>query len=80
MTGVEILATQEVATAFTFNLVDFCIVIAIFLFGGFLLGVLISVAESDWRYMWTIFVGVFVGLIAGALVGNTNHVPSEYET
>lgn len=47
MTGVEILATQEVATAFTFNSTSFCIVLGIFIVGGFLLGAVAGIVECD---------------------------------
>ena len=81
MTGVEILATQEVATAFTFNSTSFCIALGIFIVGGFLIGIMASIVECDWNYMWiSVVMMTLAGFIAGVLVGNANHIPSEYET
>lgn len=81
MTGVEILAIQEVATSFAFNWNSFVVAFCIILGGVTIAGIMISCVNDDWFYLvFAIIVGVLFGCIVGAIFGTGTHTPTEYET
>ena len=84
MSGVEILATEQVATAFGFGWEAFWI-------GGFLIGVILAlifwcIAESNYLgtggTIATVIIGFVIGMgVFGTLIGaTTNGAPTAYET
>jgi hypothetical protein len=80
MTGVEILAMEEVATEFAFNGAAFWIVACI-VFGMFLVpGVVFSISENNW-YGFIVFcvAGLVVSSLFGAILGSAIKNPIEYE-
>ena len=80
MTGVEILATQEVATAFAFNWSYFWLAFAIVCGGGSVVGLVLTLVNED---SVGIIAGVIVGIIGGIIAGTgvaANALPVEYET
>ena len=80
MTGVEILATQEVATAFGFGWENFWMGFAIVAFIGFFIGILISLSTGDFINIAVgVILGALLGILAGAGIG-ANSTPIEYET
>ena len=81
MTGVEILATQEVATAFGFNWSAFWIVFGIT--AGFMvvLGLVIYGASGEVsNFIACVILGLIVGLLLSASIGSNKATPTEYET
>lgn len=81
MTGVEILATEEVATATTFNWSSFGWVILMAACIFIVFGIFVSVAEGDFSYLAILFASSIVfGLLMGTVVGFGDGVPTEYET
>lgn len=81
MSGVEILAVEEVVTKTAFNwnafLILFGIVSAIFI--GF--GIFMSIHHDDWcQLLIGILLGLLIGGIFGTILGAGLAVPSEYET
>ena len=82
MTGVEILATEEVATAWaSWNWKGFLLTIGLCFLVAIVAGIL-SGATDDWGLGITIFLVVFIagGALFGTLVGCTSGEPIEYET
>jgi hypothetical protein len=80
MTGVEILATEEVATAFAFSWENFWIGFAIIMFVGFFIGLLASLSQDDFLGL---VIGGTLGAIFGVIVGvgiGVDGLPTEYET
>ena len=81
MTGVEILATQEVATAWTFNwymlFIVFAITIAISLIGGL---IAVFVEQDGSHFLQIVATGIVLGLGFGAIAGEGTGTPIEYET
>lgn len=81
MIGVEILATQDVATAFTFNWLSFWMAVAMCMGICLTIGVIVSVAEGDLvPFVALCIMGIMAGLLFGAIVGAGEGVPIEYET
>jgi hypothetical protein len=81
MTGVEILATQEVATAFAFNWVTFWILASAVFVILFICGILLSIRDGDYLGVIIFLIaGILCGFLFGALVGKADAVPVEYET
>lgn len=81
MTGIEILATQEVVTKFIFNWTAFGIAFGI-IFGILILtGILVSLYDGDWK---NLLVGAICGLGFGLLFspyfGAALRTPEAYET
>ncbi len=64
MTGVEILATQEVATDFVFNWMAFFIIFGVIFMFLVLFGIFMSMRFDDWKQL-------IIGLILGAIVGGS---------
>lgn len=80
MTGVEILATQEVAIAFEFGWDNFWIGLAMVTAIGLFVGTLAFLSSGDFI---NIVVGVILGAILGIIVGigvGVDNIPTEYET
>lgn len=81
MTGVEILAMEEVATAFTFNWVEcfvwFGVAIGLFLIAGAIAGILNDDASL---FGEIVIVGIICSVSFGVLLGFANGTPIEYET
>lgn len=80
MTGVEILATEEVVVAFGFNWLAFFLSIIICAF----LGLAIGCASSEGNCCMSCCIGAFIGVLFGAAFGLfSGHVtekPTVYET
>ena len=82
MSGVEILATEDVAVAWeSWNWEGFLFVVGIAFFVAIIAGILAG-ASDDWKLGVTIFLIVFVAgsALFGTLVGRTTGEPIEYET
>lgn len=81
MTGVEILAMEEVVANSIFNWLVFWVVLGV-IFGIFvIIGVIISAASYDWsNVVIGVVLGLAAGLIFGGLSGNEASIPVEYET
>lgn len=82
MTGIEVLATQEVTTEFAFNWTAFWITFGV-IFGIYVLvGIITSVCSDDWsNLLCGIIIGIIIGLFFGAMVGyKALHIPVAYET
>ena len=81
MTGVEILAMEEIVTDSVFNWTVFWIVLGV-LFGVFIIsGIIISVVQYDWSVVVVgVFLGLFAGIFFGSLSGNEASIPTEYKT
>jgi hypothetical protein len=82
MSGVEILATEEVAVVWeSWNWKGFLLTVGLVFFVSIIAGMLAG-ASDDWRFGVTIFLIVFIagGALFGTLVGCTTGEPIEYET
>lgn len=82
MTGVEILAIEEVAIAWaSWNWKGFLSVVGLVFLVAAIVSILVSVSD-DWGLGIGIFFVVFVvgGALFGTLVGRTTGEPTEYET
>jgi hypothetical protein len=81
MAGVEILATQDVATAFTFNWIE-CFIVFGIAFGLFVIGgIIASWIHDDISMLGAMFIaGIIFGVLFGAVVGFFDGTPIEYET
>ena len=80
MTGVEILATQEVAVAFGFSWENFWMALMIVTIIGCFIGLLVSLSDRNFEGL---VVGCILGAIFGVLLGiglGTDGLPTEYET
>lgn len=80
MPGVEILATQEVATAFTFSWENFWFGFTMLTIVGLCLGIFASLQYDTFLGILT---GLVLGIIFGILVGvgvGVDGIPTEYET
>lgn len=81
MSGVEILAVEEVVTKYNFNWNWFLIVTGIALAIFIVVGILMSIKSSDWTQL---LIGAIAGLIFGGIFGSVfgagERIPSEYET
>ena len=82
MSGVEILATEEVAIAWeNWNWKGFLLTVGLMLFVSIIAGMLTG-ASDDWGLGVTVFLIVFIAgsAIFGTFVGCTTGKPTEYET
>jgi hypothetical protein len=82
MSGVEILATEEVAIAWaSWNWKGFLSAVGLCFFVAIVAGILASVSD-DWELSVIIFLVVFVAgsALFGTLIGCTTGEPIEYET
>lgn len=81
MTGVEILVTQEVATAFGFNWDIFWVVMLVCAFIGIIIGVIASHVEGDsTMFVVVLPFAMILGLVLSGMLGFATEVPVEYET
>lgn len=82
MTGVEILATEEVAVAFSFNWVAFWAITGLLVSAGFVLGFVVADKYAyDWQLIPAlVLVGVIGGLLIGGPIGFASGEPTAYET
>jgi hypothetical protein len=82
MSGVEILATEEVAVAWaSWNWKGFLLTVWICFFVAVIAGILAG-ASDDWKLGVIIFFMVFIvgGMFFGTFVGCNSGEPTEYET
>lgn len=82
MSGVEILATEEVAIAWAnWNWRGFLLTVGLCFLVAIVVGILAG-ASDDWELGITIFLIVFIvgGALFGAFVGYATGEPTEYET
>ena len=82
MTGVEILAIEEVATAWeNWNWKGFLLTVGLVFFVSIIAGMLTG-ASDDWGLGVTVFLIVFIAgsALLGTLIGCTTGEPTEYET
>ena len=80
MTGVEILASKEVATAFAFSWVKFWTAFIIIVLVGVFIGTLVSLSCKDFEGL---AIGCVLAIIFGVVVGvgvGVDGLPTEYET
>ena len=78
--GVEILATQEVATAFAFSWEIFWTALMITMLVGVFIGTLVSLSCKDFEGL---VIGCILAAIFGVVIGvgvGTDGAPTEYET
>ena len=79
VTGVAVLATNEVVVEYAFNYTMFWVI-----FGGaagisFLIGVTLSIHHCDPSYIGIGFIGSLAGIMLGALAGAFTGAPIEYD-
>ena len=82
MTGVEILAMEEVATKFAYNWTVFLIVAGVFFSILTVAGFIIMTSNcGSWK---DLLIGAIIGLLVGAgfgaIAGSGEKTPTEYET
>ena len=82
MTGIEILATREIATEFAFNWNVFLITFSVILGMFVLIGIFISLVSYDWsNLIGGIVAGVAIGMLIGAWFGDAVLcIPVTYKT
>lgn len=82
MTGVEILAMEEVAVAFGFNWLAFWVMTGLLIFAGFVLGLVIAEKYAyDWQLIPALMLaGAIGGLLIGVPIGFASGEPTAYET
>jgi MFS family permease len=83
MTGVEILAIEEVVVGTAFNWFAFWITLGILAGVGFLTGFL--AASHSWGFEWNWFIPIWIlflilGILFGTLAGSLTATPMETET
>lgn len=83
MTGVEILAMEEVVAGTAFNWLAFWIAVGISAGAGLLIGFLGSF--NSWGFEWNFFIPIWIlflilGILFGVLVGFLGATPKETET
>ena len=80
MTGVEILAIEEVATTFVFNWTSFWIAVAICMGICVGIGSIISLADGDVVGIVILSIlGVLASVMFGPVAGYADQTPTEYE-
>lgn len=80
MTGVEILASNEVATAMVFNWTTFWIMFGVCSFVFLIIGICISAYSHDWRNLCWVLCGALMGAWFGTIIGAGTEIPEGYET
>lgn len=76
MTGVEILATQEVVTKHIFNWCGFAITFCII----FLIYIIIGILVDRLNILFFVIIGILIGVLCGCVIGSAFEIPTEYET
>ena len=80
MTGVEILAMEEVAINFTFNWVAFFICFGAVLTIFILIGIAMSMCFDDWKQLLVgLIVGTIIGGVFGTIIGFGSGTPTAFE-
>lgn len=81
MTGVEVLATQEVAVEHAYCWTAFWVTAGIVVALLAIVGVILSIKEYDWTNLLAcIIAGIFFGGVLGALLGTVFQTPTAYKT
>ena len=82
MTGIEILATREIATEFAFNWNVFLITFSVILGMFALIGIVMSLVSYDWsNLIGGIVAGAAIGMLIGGVVGDgVLCIPVTYKT
>lgn len=81
MTGVEILAMEEVVVSSTFNWSMFWIIVAACAGAGLVVGVILGIIQEEIIPSLALFVtATLLGLALGAVQGSESATPTEYET
>ena len=81
MTGVEILATKEVATVFAFNWGSFWIFMCLGVGASIVFGIIASIIETRiLNLSLVICFLIILGSLAGIFAGYISSTPTEYET
>ena len=79
MTGVDILALEEVAIDWAYNWMAFWIMFAVSLIVSAILGIVQTVQSGDWEdFAAYIIVGFFIGTFAAVLLGDITETPIKY--
>lgn len=80
MTGVEILATQEVAVEFAYNWLAFFICFGAIFTVFILFGIFMSIRFDDWKQILVgIIIGTIMGGVFGVACGFGLEIPTEFE-
>ena len=81
MTGVEILAMEEVVVSSTFNSQTFWTIVAICTGVGLVASIVFGLIEQEIAPSVALFIcATIFGFIFGAIAGAENAIPTEYET
>lgn len=81
MSGVEILATEEVGINLVFNWTAFWIVASILFGASLIIGTTLSIVDHDWSGLAIgVVLGMIFGSIFGCFVGVGQQKPTEFET
>lgn len=81
MTGVEVLAQQEVAVEHAYCWPAFLITAGIIVVVFAVVGIVLSIREYDWMDLIAcVLAGVFFGAVTGALLGTVFQTPTAYKT
>lgn len=82
MTGIEILAMEEVAVAFSFNWPAFWVITGLLAVAGFVFGlVVVEKYAYDWQLVPAlVLAGIIGGLLIGGSIGFASGEPTAYET
>ena len=79
MSGVDILALEEVAIDWAYNWVAFWIMFAVSLIVSAILGIIQTVQSGDWAdFAAYIIVGFFIGTFVAVLLGGITATPIKY--
>lgn len=80
MTGVEVLAVEEIAIGFAFNWSEFWGMASIVFCVLLVLGCIIAILESNWVPIIPFCIlGLLLGSLLGFASGDANGIPIEYE-
>lgn len=81
MSGVEILAMEEVVVDTVFNWKVAIITFSVLFIVLVLVGLFISFASKDWNNITVgIILGLILGVFGGIVGGSAEKIPTEYET
>ena len=81
MSGVDILAFEEVITNSTVNGDLMVIMTGIIISIAFIVGLIVSIRENEpGIFIAILLFGIFLSLIACLIIGTVTETPSEYET
>lgn len=81
MSGIEVLAQQEVAVEYAYCWTAFLITAGIIVAIFAIVGIILSIREYDWMNLVAcILAGCFFGAVMGALLGTVFQTPTAYKT